>query len=204
MWKRRAWTLRAKMLVFIQQLLYFCTAEVIEPNWQSLMERVNGTAAGTQSSSLLQIDEVDGSKQVNRTVDELMQDHVDFLDTCLKECMLTQAKLLKVPLGLHISSMKQVTDEHTQIHSKLMTCCTMFATWTAASLARSMSTADPDLSAGAPGAPADARPYDATRLAKLEDTLKRYEDHFSRHLRILLDRYVHVKPKDKLYVRRSC
>ncbi|KAF5014037.1 hypothetical protein F66182_15118, partial [Fusarium sp. NRRL 66182] len=85
MWKRRAWTLRAKMLVFIQQLLYFCTAEVIEPNWQSLMERVNGTAAGTQSSSLLQIDEVDGSKQVNRTVDELMQDHVDFLDTCLKE-----------------------------------------------------------------------------------------------------------------------
>ncbi|GAM37086.1 gamma tubulin complex subunit [Talaromyces pinophilus] len=168
MWKRRAWTLRAKMLVFIQQLLYFCTAEVIEPNWQSLMERVNGTAAGTQSSALLPTDEVDGSKQVNRTVDELMQDHVDFLDTCLKECMLTQAKLLK-------------------IHSKLMTCCTMFATWTAASLARSMSTADPDLSAGAPGAPADARPYDATRLAKLEDTLKRYEDHFNRHLRILLD-----------------
>lgn len=113
MWKRRAWTLRAKMLVFIQQLLYFCTAEVIEPNWQSLMERVNGTAAGTQSSNLLQTDEVDGSKQVNRTVDELMQDHVDFLDTCLKECMLTQAKLLKVPLGLHISGTKQVTYEHT-------------------------------------------------------------------------------------------
>jgi hypothetical protein len=66
----------------------------------------------------------------------------------------------------------------------------MFASWTAASLARSMSTADPDLSAGAPEAPADARPYDATRLAKLEDTLKRYEDHFNRHLRILLDRYV--------------
>jgi gamma-tubulin complex component 2 len=33
MWKRRAWTLRARMLVFVQQLLYFCTAEVIEPNW---------------------------------------------------------------------------------------------------------------------------------------------------------------------------
>jgi gamma-tubulin complex component 2 len=39
---------------------------------------------------------VNGTKQANRTVDELMQDHVDFLDTCLKECMLTQAKLLKV------------------------------------------------------------------------------------------------------------
>lgn len=79
-----------------------------------------------------------------------------------------------------------------------MTCCTMFATWTAASLARSMSTADPDLSAGAPGAPADARPYDATRLAKLEDTLKRYEDHFNRHLRILLDRYVQFNIEMKL------
>jgi gamma-tubulin complex component 2 len=66
----------------------------------------------------------------------------------------------------------------------------MFASWTAASLGRSMSAADPDLSAGAPGAPDDARAYDSTRLAKLEDTLKRYEDHFNRHLRILLDRYV--------------
>ncbi len=87
-WKRRAWTLRARMLVFIQQLLYFCTAEVIEPNWQSLMERVNGTDK----------DNHEGPKQVNRTVDELMQDHVDFLDTCLRECMLTNSKLLKVCL----------------------------------------------------------------------------------------------------------
>lgn len=90
MWKRRAWTLRAKMLVFVQQLLYFCTAEVIEPNWQNLMEQVNGTDADGMEVT------VNGTKQVNRTVDELMQDHVDFLDTCLKECMLTQAKLLKV------------------------------------------------------------------------------------------------------------
>jgi gamma-tubulin complex component 2 len=66
----------------------------------------------------------------------------------------------------------------------------MFAAWTASSLARSLASADPDLSAGAPGAPADARPYDATRLGKLEDTLKRYEDHFNRHLRILMDRFV--------------
>lgn len=89
MWKRRAWTLRAKMLVFVQQLLYFSTAEVVEPNWQNLMERVNGTEAASDEVP------VNGTK-VNRTVDELMQDHVDFLDTCLKECMLTQAKLLKV------------------------------------------------------------------------------------------------------------
>ncbi len=28
------------MLVFVQQLLYFCTAEVIEPNWQNLMAKL--------------------------------------------------------------------------------------------------------------------------------------------------------------------
>lgn len=90
LWKRRAWNLRSKMLVFVQQLLYFCTSEVIEQNWQKLMDRVNGTDADGSEVT------INGTKQVNRTVDELMQDHVDFLDTCLKECMLTQAKLLKV------------------------------------------------------------------------------------------------------------
>ncbi|KAJ5805139.1 hypothetical protein N7474_011026 [Penicillium riverlandense] len=161
MWKRRAWNLRAKMLVFVQQLLYFCTAEVIEPNWVGLMERVNGAEGAESKGSAVE------SKQVNRTVDELMQDHVDFLDTCLKECMLTQAKLLK-------------------IHSKLMTCCTMFASWTAASLSRALASADQDLSGDKAGGP-DARGYDPTRIGKLEDTLKRYEDHFNRHLRILMD-----------------
>lgn len=98
LWKRRAWTLRARMLLFVQQLLYFCTAEVIEPNWQILMDRVNGADAdGTEVT-------VNGTKQANRTVDELMQDHVDFLDTCLKECMLTQGKLLKVTTPSYIYS----------------------------------------------------------------------------------------------------
>lgn len=90
LWKRRAWILRSKMLVFVQQLLYFCTAEVIEPNWKILMNRVNGDDSEGNEVT------VNGTKQANRTVDELMQDHVDFLDTCLKECMLTQGKLLKV------------------------------------------------------------------------------------------------------------
>ena len=85
-WKRRAWTLRARMLVFIQHFTYYCTAEVIEPNWQTLMTRVNGCEAVNE----------DGSRSTNRTVDELMEDHVDFLDTCLKECMLMNPKLLKV------------------------------------------------------------------------------------------------------------
>jgi hypothetical protein len=74
-----------------------------------------------------------------------------------------------------------------QIHSKLMTCCTMFATWVSASLSRSLASADPDLSKA--GGAESSRAHDPTRLPKLEDTLKRYEDHFNRHLRILMDRY---------------
>ena len=87
-WKRKAWTLRARMLNFVQSVMYYCTAEVIEPNWHSLMEKVGGKDKHGNPSS--------------RTVDELMEDHVDFLDTCLKECMLMNPKLLKVYLA-HIA-----------------------------------------------------------------------------------------------------
>ncbi|KAK3060095.1 hypothetical protein LTS18_009377, partial [Coniosporium uncinatum] len=66
-WKRRAWTLRARMLVFVQQLLYYCTAEVIEPNWVSLMGRIR---EGDDNEA-----DGEGSGKVKRTVDELMQDH---------------------------------------------------------------------------------------------------------------------------------
>lgn len=86
-WKRKAFTLRARMLVYVQQLLYFCTSEVIEPNWQAMMSRLQQPRDNNTSSTT-------GTHK--RTVDELMQDHVDFLATCLKECMLTNARLLKV------------------------------------------------------------------------------------------------------------
>lgn len=89
MWKRKAWTLRARMLVFVQQTTYYCTSEVIEPNWQALMARVNGEDNYDRNGR-------PGPPKVLRTVDELMEDHVDFLDTCLKECMLMNSKLLKV------------------------------------------------------------------------------------------------------------
>ncbi|KAF2878286.1 Spc98 family-domain-containing protein [Massariosphaeria phaeospora] len=201
LWKRKAWTLRARMLVFVQQLLYYCTAEVIEPNWVSLISRLNeegkedvkgkGKAAG------------DGPQQVKRTVDELMQDHVDFLATCLKECMLTNSKLLR-------------------INNKIMSTCTMFATFTQ-SLSRYLITADPDLVAhvnaqsqpqpqfstststststsAAPNAAKTSthRPsksashhqqyiYDPQRVDKMFDMLNKYEENFARHLKILLD-----------------
>lgn len=95
-WKRRAWTLRARMLVFVQQLTYYCTSEVIEPNWASLMSRISEEKKQDARAKGKATEDESGGPQVKRTVDELMQDHVDFLATCLKECMLTNSKLLRV------------------------------------------------------------------------------------------------------------
>ncbi|KAF2162058.1 hypothetical protein M409DRAFT_27437 [Zasmidium cellare ATCC 36951] len=156
-WKRRAWCLRSRMLCFVQQLLYYCTSEVIEPNWLAFMSRLSH--AGDE-------EEADGDSKMKRTVDELMQDHVDFLATCLKECMLTNSKLLR-------------------INSKVMSTCTMFANYTS-SLSRYLASADPDL-ASSQGSTSNKPGYDPAKLDKLFSILHQYEDHFSRHLKILLD-----------------
>lgn len=77
-WRLRVFVLRARMLAFVQQILAFVTFEVLEPNWRNLEQKLHKVT----------------------TVDQLLRDHVDFLDTCLKECMLTSSKLLKVGLFL--------------------------------------------------------------------------------------------------------
>ena len=114
------------MLCFVQQLLYFCTSEVIEPNWAAFMSRLKVSEDLERTSN---DEERPGSQKqdiatpfgasarpasaaskapligaAKRTVDELMQDHVDFLATCLKECMLTNSKLLRVCLLVKIRS----------------------------------------------------------------------------------------------------
>ena len=75
-WRLRVFLLRSRMLAFVQQILAFVTFEVLEPNWRNL--------------------EVKLAKVT--TVDQLLRDHSDFLDTCLKESMLTSARLLSVRL----------------------------------------------------------------------------------------------------------
>jgi gamma-tubulin complex component 2 len=73
-WRKSLFILRTRMLVFVQQILSFATLDVLEPNWKKFEDRMRAV----------------------RTVDDLLRDHVDFLDTCLKGCMLTSSKLLKV------------------------------------------------------------------------------------------------------------
>ena len=78
-----------------------------------------------------------------------------------------------------------------QINSKVMATCTMFANYTS-SLSRYLASADPDLAAssastGTNKSSTTAQAQDPARLDKLFSILQQYEDHFQRHLKILLD-----------------
>ncbi|KAG9228192.1 Spc98 family-domain-containing protein [Amylocarpus encephaloides] len=191
MWKRRAFTLRARMLVFVQQLLYFCTAEVIEPNWQALMSKLNAKDDSDEGTSSI------------RTVDELMQDHVDFLDTCLKECMLTNKNLLK-------------------IHSKLMHTCTMFATYSTW-LSRELEKVDTDLNGAEKPRRMSQQKWEKYRAErdernernrrpndtvgsfdKMDENLKKYEVNFSKNLRTLLDALNHYAATETVVLLGLC
>ncbi|KAJ3552027.1 hypothetical protein NPX13_g11216 [Xylaria arbuscula] len=198
--KRRVWTLRARMVVFVQQVLYFCTLEVIEPNWHSLMSSLK---ARDGSSG--------GSGKPDRTVDELMQDHVDFLDTCLKGCMLTNGKLIK-------------------IHSKLMQTCTVFAEY-ANWLSRNLEKADSDLLGPFKPPNMSAKQWarfqaeqttraaksqrssndsslsgqdEESRISNLFEIISKWETNFSRHLQILLDALNHYAATETVVLLSLC
>ncbi|KAK3956186.1 Spc98 family-domain-containing protein [Pseudoneurospora amorphoporcata] len=217
-WKRRVWTLRARMLVFVQQLLYFCTAEVIEPNWQKLMNTlrdIENNCAGVTTPDGTSTPRVSYSKKPH-TVDGLMQEHVDFLDTCLKECMLTNSKLLR-------------------IHSKLMQTCSIFATYTNW-LSRELEKSDPDLTGntkpgnmtddqwrqflvmrgerkqqqatsskdGGGDTNMDSDKNPETRMNELFEVIRKWESNFSRHLQILLDALNHYAATETVVLLSLC
>ncbi|KAJ4516228.1 gamma tubulin complex Spc97/GCP2 subunit Alp4 [Exophiala dermatitidis] len=192
LWKRRVWTLRSRMLVFVQQMLFFATAEVIEPNWQKLMVKVDEAEREDEE------DEDESKKgepkpttaetaeplmkqglhhpRPKPTVDELMQDHVDMLDSCMKDLGLTQAKLLR-------------------LHAKLMTGCGMFAAYVE-HITKTLYEADTSLQAAqqvgsgsnrTTAAAAPAPPTDPARMKRIEESIRKYEEHFNRHLKILID-----------------
>lgn len=179
LWKRRVWTLRSRMLVFVQQMLFFATAEVMEPNWQKLMKKVddaegdddeNPTAAPATAATTTANPPEEATKpgllnpKSKPTVDELMQDHVDMLDSCMKDLGLTQAKLLR-------------------LHAKLMTGCGMFAAYVDHAT-KSIYEADTSIQGKSGAEPA---PTDPARMRRIEESIRKYEEHFNRHLKILID-----------------
>ncbi|KAJ7581207.1 gamma-tubulin complex, DGRIP84/SPC97 component [Mycena floridula] len=134
-WRLRVSLLRARMLSFVQQILAFATFEVLEPNWRGLEAKLEKVG----------------------TVDQLLRDHVDFLDTCLKECMLTSSKLLKA-------------------YSRLMTTCSMFALYTSSFT----KTANQVINA------VDATEAEQA-MFKCWDVLKKFETNFNHWFKVYLD-----------------
>ncbi|GLB41061.1 putative spindle pole body component [Lyophyllum shimeji] len=153
-WRLRVCLLRARMLSFVQQILAFTTFEVLEPNWRALE---------------LKLDKV-------TTVDQLLRDHVDFLDTCLKECMLTSSKLLKA-------------------YSRLIVTCSTFALYTA-SFTKSANQAFA----------AVETPEGDTGMAKRWDILSKFETNFNHWFQsisnlIFIDCFVTCGTSPKLCIR---
>lgn len=73
MWRTRVCVLRARMLEFVRQMTGYVCEEVLHIKSLELEEKISKV----------------------QTVDALLKDHVDFLDGCLKECMLTNARLIE-------------------------------------------------------------------------------------------------------------
>ncbi|XP_032597253.1 gamma-tubulin complex component 2 homolog isoform X2 [Drosophila grimshawi] len=69
---RSAFTLRQRMMNAVQNLEYYMMIEIIEPNWHIFIEKM---------------------KKVEN-VDMVLKLHHDFLDLCLKNCMLTETSHL--------------------------------------------------------------------------------------------------------------
>ncbi|XP_037352345.1 gamma-tubulin complex component 2 [Talpa occidentalis] len=84
-WFAGAFTLRQRMLNFVQNIQYYMMFEVTEPTWHVLEENLRGAS----------------------NIDDVLGHHTGFLDSCLKDCMLTNPELLRV-------------------FSKLMSVCVMF------------------------------------------------------------------------------
>ncbi|XP_016995300.2 gamma-tubulin complex component 2 homolog isoform X1 [Drosophila takahashii] len=69
---RSAFTLRQRMMNAIQNLEYYMMIEIIEPNWHIFIEKMKSV----------------------ENVDNVLRLHQDFLDSCLKNCMLTESSHL--------------------------------------------------------------------------------------------------------------
>lgn len=97
------------MLLFLQQLVYYVTLEVIDRHWRTFTEK----QATVRSSLCASATRLTLGVQAS-TVDYLLALHTDFLDSCLKGCMLTDPRLVKVRAtrGQPLSN-RRVIDTHT-------------------------------------------------------------------------------------------
>eukprot|EP01138_Halocafeteria_seosinensis_P014691 gb/GECG01014996.1/.p1 GENE.gb/GECG01014996.1/~~gb/GECG01014996.1/.p1 ORF type:complete len:1355 (+),score=181.62 gb/GECG01014996.1/:1-4065(+) len=70
----RSYLARQRMLHFMQNLIYYMTFEVIEPQWHEMNRLIR-------------------SPEKTSTVDDVIRHHENFLDNCLEQCLLTNKEL---------------------------------------------------------------------------------------------------------------
>jgi gamma-tubulin complex component 2 len=79
----KSFGLRHRMLNFVHNLMYYMMTEVLDPKWMELEAKL----------------------QTATTVDQVLALHNAVLDSCLKECLITNHPLLELLIGLMYSSL---------------------------------------------------------------------------------------------------
>eukprot|EP01135_Chromosphaera_perkinsii_P003727 Nk52_evm45s252 gene=Nk52_evmTU45s252 len=148
-----AFALRQRMLNFVQNIQYYMTFEVLEPSWRRFEETIHSVS----------------------TVDDVIRYHNDFLDTCLKECMLTNSQLLK-------------------LISKLFSICVIFSNY--------LDRFEKSIETGEANGDDDDKMYKSAHMEQLiseqgfERTISKFETNFASHLYSLLDGLYHYAAAD--------
>lgn len=172
-WYAAAFALRQRMLHFVQTYEHYMMFEVLEPSWH-VMEK-----------SLKTVTNIDG----------VLEKHNDFLDRCLKDCMLTNIELLKVV-------------------SKLMLVCVTFTNcmqrFTQSASVESQETDATGVSPMSKKGPPPGEQEKRKTTAKVvfdhvdqmisgedfERTIQNFDNNFSRHLMDLLEKLSHYSTTD--------
>ncbi|EDO46105.1 predicted protein, partial [Nematostella vectensis] len=171
-WYASAFALRQRMLHFVQTFEHYMMFEVLEPNWH-LMDK-----------ALQEVTNIDG----------VLEHHNDFLDRCLKDCMLTNPDLLKNV-------------------SKMMLVCVTFTNCMQRFTQSASADAPDDTPGQSPmnkkGPPPDqeekrktASRAEADHLSQMisgedfERTVMNFDKNFSRHLLDLLEKLSHYSTTD--------
>ena len=103
-------SLRRRMLHFIQNLVYYLKFDVIEPNWRELESKLNATKEYCSSSSSDRTkSDCRSVESFPRTVDDLVHEHDQFLIRTAQQCLITNYELIDRA-------------------SKIMTTCLLFST----------------------------------------------------------------------------
>lgn len=80
---QQTYALRHRMLQFCKNYMYYMQIEVLEPNLHKLKAQLRTV----------------------KTIDDVMMHHSNFLDECLKQCLLTDQNLFKIISSINLRTL---------------------------------------------------------------------------------------------------